>query len=137
MKMTNNQTGVGKAGLASTVSICGRHVPRLRPSRFATARDPLLLAVLVLAFACVAPHALAGFDEGVAAYNTGDFKLAYEEFLKAADQGYATAQFNLALMYYNGRGVPRDYQAAARWYRKAADQGNAKAQYNLGQMVKE
>jgi hypothetical protein len=37
-------------------------------------------------------------------------------------------------MYYNGRGVPQDYEQAAKWYTKAAEQGVAKAQYNLGVM---
>jgi TPR repeat protein len=46
---------------------------------------------------------------------------------KAADQGYAKAQFNLASMYYYGQGVPQDYSEAIRWHRKAADQGYAKA----------
>jgi TPR repeat protein len=34
-------------------------------------------------------------------------------YRKAADQGRANAQFNLALLYQNGKGVPRDYGAAA------------------------
>src|SRR5438876_377180 len=53
---------------------------------------------------------------------------------KAAEQGDAKAQFDLAVMYYKGRGLPQDYAEAARWYRKAADQGYAKAQFNLGSM---
>ncbi len=51
---------------------------------------------------------------------------------KAADQGYAAAQFSLGLMYANGRGVPQDYAQARAWFRKAADQGDADAQLNLG-----
>jgi TPR repeat protein len=35
-------------------------------------------------------------------------------------------------MYYNGEGVPQDYEEAIKWYRKAADQGDASAQFNLG-----
>ena len=52
----------------------------------------------------------------------------------AADQGVATAQYNLGSMYYNGRGVLQDYEEAVFWYRLAAEQGNARAQYNLGVM---
>ena len=47
-------------------------------------------------------------------------------------QGDAAAQFNLGLMYAQGRGVAQDYGVAASWYRKAADQGNADAQGVLG-----
>ncbi len=50
----------------------------------------------------------------------------------AADQGNATAQFNLGVMYDTGRGVPQDDAEAVRWYRLAADQGDADAQFNLG-----
>ena len=51
---------------------------------------------------------------------------------KAAEQGDSMAQFNLGLMYDNGRGVPQDNTEAAKWYRKAAEQGYANAQFNLG-----
>jgi hypothetical protein len=51
-----------------------------------------------------------------------------------ADQGVAAAQFNLGLMYANGRGVSKDDTAAAKWFRLAADQGHALAQNNLGAM---
>ncbi len=44
----------------------------------------------------------------------------------AADQGDADAQFNLGIMYENGRRVPQDETEAVRWYRLAADQGFAR-----------
>ena len=44
------------------------------------------------------------------------------------------AQFNLGLMYANGRGVPQDDSQAVVWYKKAAEQGHPIAQYNLGAM---
>ena len=53
---------------------------------------------------------------------------------RAAEQGHATAQYNLGVMYANGRGVPQDDAEAVRWYRLAADQGEALAQSNLGVM---
>ena len=55
-----------------------------------------------------------------------------EQYRKAAEQGNADAQFNLALMYDNGEGVTQDYAEAVKWYRKAAEQGVADAQQNLG-----
>ena len=53
---------------------------------------------------------------------------------RAALQGDATAQFRVAVLYYNGEGVPQDYTEAANWFRKAAELGNARAQKNLGVM---
>ena len=49
-----------------------------------------------------------------------------------AEQGDATAQYNLGVMYANGEGVIQDYKQSVNWYRKAAEQGDADAQFNLG-----
>jgi|GEM_PF-6560677 len=50
----------------------------------------------------------------------------------SAERGHPEAQYNLGVMYMNGRGVEKDLEEAARWFRKAADQGLAISQYNLG-----
>ena len=55
-------------------------------------------------------------------------------YLKAAEQGYADAQYNLGVMYDQGQGVPQNEAEAAKWYRNAAKQGVADAQINLGFM---
>ena len=47
------------------------------------------------------------------------------------------AQYNLGVMYAQGRGVPEDLDEALRWLREAAGQGDAAAQYNLGFMYAE
>ncbi len=39
---------------------------------------------------------------------------------KAADQGHANAQNNLAVIYSHGQGVPQDYAQAHMWYNLAA-----------------
>ena len=48
--------------------------------------------------------------------------------------GVRSAQFNLGVMYLNGRGVPQDDAEAVKWHRLAAEQGYASAQFNLGVM---
>ena len=53
---------------------------------------------------------------------------------KKAEAGDAKAQFELGYIYYNGKGVPKDYAESAKWYRKAADQGDAATQSILGDM---
>ncbi|MBF0124457.1 MAG: sel1 repeat family protein [Magnetococcales bacterium] len=63
---------------------------------------------------------------------TQDYQAAVQWFQKAAEQGYAVAQFNLAGLYHDGRGVAQDNAQAASWYRRAANQGYAHAQNNLG-----
>ena len=63
-----------------------------------------------------------------------DVAKAVAWYRKAAEQGFAKAQFNLAVRYTGGEGVPQDDGEAAAWYRRAAVQGFAKAQCNLGVM---
>jgi TPR repeat protein len=46
--------------------------------------------------------------------------------------GDAGAQYNLAVLYSEGKGVAQNYAEAARLYRLAAEQGYANAQCNLG-----
>jgi S1-C subfamily serine protease len=53
---------------------------------------------------------------------------------KQADSGDAAAQSKLGVMYYYGKGVPKNVVKAAEWYLKAAVQGNANAQFSLGLM---
>jgi len=55
-----------------------------------------------------------------------------KQFREDADLGYPRAQFNLGVMYANGRGVYKNEVEAVKWYRKAAEQGLANAQFNLG-----
>ncbi|MBB43393.1 MAG: hypothetical protein CMM44_06475 [Rhodospirillaceae bacterium] len=73
-------------------------------------------------------------DKCSASYEKGDYELALWEFQFYAKQGFAPAQSNLGLMYYNGKGVSQNYKTAVKWYRRAAEQGYAIAQTNLGYM---
>ena len=74
------------------------------------------------------------FHRGGEALGRKDYPTALAWFRKAADQGFAKAQYNLGLMYELGDGVARDYAQAMIWYRKAADQGLATAQYEIGHL---
>ena len=63
--------------------------------------------------------------------------LDFNQMQRLANQGDATAQHNLGVMYTKGSGVRQDYAKAAQWYEKAANQGFAFAQSNLGTMYYE
>ncbi len=90
------------------------------------------LVAVLLSFAT--PVAWAGFDDGVAAFDRGDYGIALREFRTLAGRGNAEAQFNVGIIYDYGHGVPADYARAMNWYRKAAEQGFDAAQFNLGFM---
>jgi uncharacterized protein len=92
------------------------------------------IAAIVLASAFAAPVAAGTFEDAVDANARGDYAKALRLIRALANDGDATAQFNLGLMYVNGHGVQRDDSAAALWFRKAAEQGYALAQSNLGTM---
>ena len=52
-------------------------------------------------------------------------------YKKAAEQGSLDAATNIALMYDDGIGIPKDPAQAMIWFRQAAEGGDATAQYNL------
>ena len=54
---------------------------------------------------------------------------------KAALQGHAPAQYDLATLYYEGRGVAVDETKAAHWLNKAADAGMPTAQLEFARML--
>jgi TPR repeat protein len=57
---------------------------------------------------------------------------AVKWYRKAAEQNYASAQYNLGFCYERGIGVTEDLVEAVKWYRKASDQNLAAAQHSLG-----
>jgi len=63
-----------------------------------------------------------------------DPALAFEWYLKSAQQGYAPAQHKVAVAYTYGSGVAADSAEAARWFERAALQGYAMAQRQLGML---
>ena len=60
---------------------------------------------------------------------------AYNWFKKAALQGHAQAQYELAGLCASGAGnVHQSDKEAFKWYEKAAEQGVGEAKYYLGEM---
>jgi Sel1 repeat len=60
-----------------------------------------------------------------------DFR-GFDDIRKAADLGYAPAQFTLGYMLETGTYTGGGLSDAVNWYRKAAEQGDRLAQWNLG-----
>ena len=65
-------------------------------------------------------------------YEQGDYCSAFEYFTMAAELGYATAHFQLSVMYHLGHGVEEDEGKAVHHLEEAAIGGNPSARYNLG-----
>ena len=90
----------------------------------------LLAAVAWLTVSGAPVH--ADFATGLAAYDGGDYRTAFEEWRALAEAGDAEAQTALASLYVSGQGRPANPARAVHWYRRAAEQGDAVAQQNLG-----
>jgi len=106
-----------------------------RPDCEAKTMRKLIALIVVGVVLSIAPVATAGpFEDGIAAYQRGDFATALKLWRPLAEQGNAQAQNQVGDMYSSGKGVDQDYNKAVTWYRKAADQGYAPGQLNLGSM---
>jgi TPR repeat protein len=64
--------------------------------------------------------------------NRAEDEATAKELRKAAEEGDASAQNRLGLLYDEGQGVPQNYRQAKEWFEKAAKQGHVGAQTNLG-----
>lgn len=75
------------------------------------------------------------FEDAVSEYKQGNYIKALDAFYVLAKEGDPKAQFNVGLIYAEGKGVNKDIYQAMEWYKKAAEQGNTAAQYNLSKLI--
>ena len=89
-----------------------------------------------LVLACLAAPAATAqyFEDGLAAYNRGDYAVALKGLEPLANTGEARSQYYLAFMYLRGKAVAQSDTEAVAWFLRAARQGHMKAQYNVAVM---
>lgn len=84
---------------------------------------------------CVCLIVLAGqaiadsLSDAQSAYVASDYAKAAELFRPLAEQGNASAQSGLGLMYGLGQGVQKDYVEAEKWLRLAVEQRHVSRQH--------
>lgn len=110
---------VGLALGAAAAPATGADQPPVQPEQTAQALTPQELV-------------LQGISQLLGAGVEKDAAKAVASLHCAAEQGYAPAQYMLAMLYYIGKDVPADAAAQYRWSRAAAEQGYAPAQDALG-----
>ena len=71
------------------------------------------------------------WEDGMVAYNRGDYVPAIRLFRPLAEQGNAKAQNVLGVMYRRGQGVERNSVRAFVWFSRAAARGDATAKAEL------
>jgi DNA repair exonuclease SbcCD ATPase subunit len=77
---------------------------------------------------------LSPLDEGVMAYKRSQYSDALRILTPLANEGNPIAQYIIATLYREGRGVLSNNALALKWMRKAASQGNTEAQVDLARM---
>jgi TPR repeat protein len=86
-----------------------------------TLKHALAAILLMLSFA--APVAAGPLEDADAAVKRRDYATALRLIRPLAEQGDASAQYNLGVFYDNGLGVPQDYVSAYMWLNLSAAQG--------------
>ena len=71
----------------------------------------------------VLPPSWVCYQDGVRAYEGGDYEVAVRKFEVLAAQGMARAQYHLGAMYQQGQGVPQNDVQAFMWAILAAVAG--------------
>lgn len=97
------------------------------------------LAALVFAFTFCVTLAMASDNptaDAKAAFDAGDYKAAAQILSRLASQGDQAAQYNLAMLYLEGKGVPKDDAMAASLFEDSARQGNPGAALDLGILLR-
>jgi TPR repeat protein len=77
------------------------------------------------------------WEDGMAAYNRGDYVPAIRLFRPLAQAGNAKAQNVIGVMYRKGQGVARSSARAFMWFSLAAKRGDAKAKEELHEVSKD
>ncbi len=85
------------------------------------------LTVILLAVCFFVRPAFADNAKGEEEYAKGNYEIAFNEFMEAAEKGDMNAQYNLGVMYEHGHGVEQSDLKASEWYQMAADNGHPEA----------
>ena len=72
--------------------------------------------------------AVADYDSAYSAYKAKDYKTAFRKMLPLAEKGNLDAQFYIAAMYYDGRGIKKDRSTSVLWLTKVAIRDDMYAQ---------
>ena len=98
---------------------------RVLASRYATSLVVPVMCLMISSCSGSKPIEVTGNDPS-------RLEETAKELRKMAQGGDASAQNELGLLYYEGKGVVQNYGKAKEWFDKAVEQGHTGAQVNLG-----
>jgi hypothetical protein len=97
----------------------------------------LSLPTLVLLMSFSGASIGNSLEKGVYELNRGEFQAAINEFKPLVAEGYAPAQYQMALIHQNGYSVPRDAMKALELFKLSAAQNYPDAQFELALLYTE
>ena len=97
---------------------------------------PILIVALVLSGCAtnIVAEKASRFDQGVAAYDSGDYQTAFRIWDALAGENDLAAMRNVAQLLRQGKGVEKNPKRAFKLYMEAADKGLVTAMANVGDM---
>ena len=93
-----------------------------------------LLLLVLLTLLNPINDVLASDDIGYKHYLKGDYEMALKVWTQEVSEGKSEAMYNIALLYFFGRGVEKNLPLAFEYCEKAAYRGSARAMNNLAYM---
>jgi TPR repeat protein len=100
-------------------------------------RKSALIGSIAVSLLLGSANALAGpWEDGMVAYNRGDYLPATRLFRPLAEAGNPKAQNQIGLMYRKGEGTAPSPARAFMWFSLAAKRGDAKAKAGLRDVSK-
>jgi len=106
--------------------------------RMALTGGAIVALFLLGASGAFSSSAWAGpWEDGMAAYNRGDYVPAIRLFRPLAEQGNPKAQSVIGAMYRKGQGVAKSSVRALMWFSLAAKRGDAKAKAEVHEVSRD
>jgi len=100
-------------------------------------RKSALIGSIAASLLLGSANALAGpWEDGMVAYNRGDYLPAIRLFRPLAEAGNPKAQNQIGLMYRKGEGTAQSPARAFMWFSLAAKRGDARAKSGLRDVSK-
>lgn len=97
----------------------------------------IVSSVVLIAF-LISSCASYRIDQGVEAFNRGNYSLAAHHWNGPAKEGNPAAENNLGVLWEYGLGkTPKNLNQAATWYVRAAKKGHLRAMTNLARVQKQ
>ena len=94
----------------------------------------MLVPLLALAFMVPVVVCAASYEEAMSALEEGDYRAAYRDLKRLAQDGNPEAQYQVGMLLLFGQGVRKRVDEGVDWLKQAADNGSYLAANELAQI---